>query len=979
MSAGDAGPPWDESGAGWSLPTPPPGAEGTDAPAAPAELRYQPGALLGQGGMGRVVMARDPVLDRDVALKRVRPGASPDAAARLLREARVGAALEHPGIVPVYDAGTDADGAPWVAMRVVRGRTLEAMLADAPDGAARLGLVRRLHAIAEAVAYAHQRGVVHGDLKPANVMFGEHGEAQVLDWGLARDAPEGGGAPDPHRAPVGTPAYMSPEQAGLVDAPVDARTDVWSLGALLFELLTGRRLVTGRGDSALAELASGPPDLAALGAAPAELAAITRRCLAWRQDDRYPSAGQLALDLGRFLDGRLVEAHPYSLLDHARRFVRRRRLPLAVAALGVVALAVAVARGQDREDAQRAGLLGELAAGRAVAGDRMGAAQLALDALDLAENPKARGALAATLAGALPRLDRTLELPAGCDGLALSPDATALACRDDAVLTVYDFPALTARWRRAVGTVGGVAVTDGWVVAGPLERRDERSYPVDVLALDDGATLLAANIQTRGHPRRFGPTVAVLRGVEHLYIQRGDPPVLVVNDWCSGAVPTAVAADAAGRRLVVACPDGAVLWGEIGGPATRLALGFAADDWATACAFTADGALLVGSRAGRVWRADAAGVAETEPATLGDGPIGGFERVGEDAVVVTDNALWLWQVGTGAPERLPASERTLLGADGDAVWTSDGRHAHRWELPPPRAARIIAQAGLSALAVGDAGELVVGDGSGCLTLYAPSGRVISRACDAGQVVKTAGYLPVARVAVGERLGRERLVALDVGAGERLPDVPIPGSFARVAVMADDSLYGASYGTTVTWVKGEVARALPPLPGSAVDLAASPDRASAAVLDSTGAVTVYRDGVGRPAFVAPGARIVAPASDETVFVGADGRLERRARDGAVLATTGFRGALDDAAVDRLGRVATGHRDGTVRVWSPELTLLSELRGHRERAALVAFGQSGELWSAGWDAVIRRWDVGALEATPDALRERIEALWGAPADP
>jgi hypothetical protein len=198
-------------------------------------------------------------------------------------------------------------------------------------------------------------------------------------------------------------------------------------------------------------------------------------------------------------------------------------------------------------------------------------------------------------------------------------------------------------------------------------------------------------------------------------------------------------------------------------------------------------------------------------------------------------------------------------------------------------------------------------------------------------------------------------------------------------MADDSLYGVSYGAGVTWMKGGVAHPLPPLSGGAVDLAASPDRAWAAALDSAGAVTVLRAGAGHTAFVVPWARVVAPGTEGTLFVGADERLERRAPDGALLATAGFRGALDDAAVDRRGRIATGHRDGTVRVWSPELALLSELRGHRERAALVAFGQRGELWSAGWDAVVRRWDVGALDAPPGALRERVEGRWGPPAEP
>jgi len=919
-------------------------------------------------------MAHDAVLDRDVALKTLRPGGDERAAERLLREARVGAALEHPGIVPVYDAGTDPDGAPWVAMRVVRGRTLEAILGDAPDDAARLALVRRLHAIAEAVAYAHQRGVVHGDLKPANIMFGEHGEAQVLDWGLARDSPMGDA--DRHRSPVGTPAYMSPEQARLLDAPVDARTDVWSLGAVLFELLTGRRLLTGHGDSALDELTRGAPDLSALRAAPTEVAAIARRALAWRPEDRYPSAEELARDLGHFLDDRLVEAHPYSILDLLGRFVRRRRVPLAVAAVGAIALVVALARGQRLEDVQRAQLLAELAAGKTQAGERVAAARLALDALDLAEAPKARGVLAATLAGASPALAESVTLPEGCDALGMSPTGDALACRDGAgTLTVYDFPALSPRWHQTVGTYAGVALTERWMMIGPLPNaEDGRSYPVNLVDLDDGRVLAALDHETRGHPGARADAV-VYRGRVSTLIARGDAPTLHVNAWCGRATATGVSVS--GDRLVIACADEAssVWTGRPGGAPERLPLTLADRDWATAFAFDGDG-LLVGSRTGRVWRAASSGEVRGPVYALNDGPVAALVEGEGQVVVITDNALWLWHVGAGAPERFPPEARRLLAVAPGGAWTTDGVRASRWELPPPRAARLLLADGLSALTTTDTGGVLAGDGTGCFTVYDAAGRTLYRRCDPGQVVKTVGYLPRSGVAIAERLERDRVMRYDLARGEALPDRPIRSSPKRVATMADDSFYTIHYGATVLRHDDDGDAVVQQLDGVGADLGAAPDRTWAVALDTTGSVYVLRGTTSQRAFVAPDAGVVAAGVSGEIVTGADGHLERRAVGGAVLARATFGEALDDVAVDLRGRVASGHRDGTVRVWSRELGLLSELRGHRERAALVAFGPDETLWSAGWDAVIRRWDLSALDTEPEALRDALEARWGPP---
>ncbi len=213
-----------------------------------AETKYRLLEELGRGGMGTVFLAEDRVLGRKVAIKVVGTGASdPAAAARMLREARVIARLEHPGIVPVHDAGTLPDGRMFYAMKRVDGRRLDAFAAGAPLPEK----LRVFQKVCEAVAFAHAHRVLHRDLKPENVMVGPFGEVLVMDWGVAKvldDASDRSGAPSrplpdgvtAEGTVVGTPAYMAPEQAAGQPGGVGPAADVYALGGILYFLLTGR-------------------------------------------------------------------------------------------------------------------------------------------------------------------------------------------------------------------------------------------------------------------------------------------------------------------------------------------------------------------------------------------------------------------------------------------------------------------------------------------------------------------------------------------------------------------------------------------------------------------------------------------------------------------------------------------------------------------------------------------------------------------
>src|SRR3989442_120935 len=208
--------------------------------------RYEIIGERARGGLGRVLEARDRTLQRVVALKELlRRGETGEA--RFVREAFITAQLEHPSIVPVHDAGYSASGAPFYVMKLVTGRTLAELATERASLRERLALIPNVIAVADAVAYAHSRGIIHRDLKGANVLVGEFGETMVVDWGLAKriDEPETTQTEPAHPsattvtvdgAILGTPDFMAPEQAR--GERLDARTDVYALGALLYFVLS---------------------------------------------------------------------------------------------------------------------------------------------------------------------------------------------------------------------------------------------------------------------------------------------------------------------------------------------------------------------------------------------------------------------------------------------------------------------------------------------------------------------------------------------------------------------------------------------------------------------------------------------------------------------------------------------------------------------------------------------------------------------
>lgn len=288
--------------------------------------RYTLQASLGEGGMGAVYAAYDEALDREVAIKVIRADADDTLAERLRTEARVLARLEHPGIVPVHDVGRLPDGRLYYVMKRVRGETLTRHLERTPDLDRRLGIFER---ICEAVAFAHEHGVMHRDLKPDNVMVGAFGEVLLVDWGVAKllsgvdsamSSPYAIGAAGGRTLSgtvLGTPGFMAPEQAR--GEPVDVRADVHALGAILFQMLVDRPPPLD--GTTLAELQRRR-------ALPKRLRAVCAKAMAPTVATRYANAAELADEIMRIRARRPVRAYRETPLDRLERTLTTYRTPI---------------------------------------------------------------------------------------------------------------------------------------------------------------------------------------------------------------------------------------------------------------------------------------------------------------------------------------------------------------------------------------------------------------------------------------------------------------------------------------------------------------------------------------------------------------------------------------------------------------------------------------------------------------------------
>ena len=335
-------------------------------------IRYRIDGEIARGGMGSVLKGRDPDLGRDVAIKVLREDhrENSDLVRRFVEEAQIGGQLQHPGVVPIYELGTFADKRPFFSMKLVKGQTLADLLAARPDPMDDLPRFLSIFAaVCQTMAYSHTRGVIHRDLKPSNVMVGSFGEVQAMDWGLAKVLPRGGVAADAkagkekppetliatarsgsntdlsHAGSVlGTPSYMAPEQARGETGLINERADVFALGSILCEILTGSPFFTGRSSGEIVRKAAKGDSAEALTrldgcGADAELVALAKDCLAIEQEDRPHDANIVSDRITAYLAGvqeRLHAAERDRAVAVARAVEERKRRRLAVGLAGSV-------------------------------------------------------------------------------------------------------------------------------------------------------------------------------------------------------------------------------------------------------------------------------------------------------------------------------------------------------------------------------------------------------------------------------------------------------------------------------------------------------------------------------------------------------------------------------------------------------------------------------------------------------------------
>ena len=991
-------------------------------------------------------MAHDADLGREVALKELRPerGANPAMEARFLREARITGQLQHPGIVPVYElvpapGGPDAKG-PFYTMRFVQGRTLTEAVREyhakrAAGGAGALDLATLLNAfvnVCNTVAYAHSRGVIHRDLKGQNVVLGEFGEVMVLDWGFAKllgrpdEDLDPAAGPDPGLPAdrtiagqvLGTPAYMAPEQAAGRAERIDERTDVYGLGAILYEILTGQPPFTGT-DTAevLRKVREGepPPPAAVRPGTPPELAAVCMRALARDPAERYPGPAELASEVRRWLADEPVAAYREPLAARLRRWARRHKpvvaglAALLATALPALAIGTALLQREQartaaaRERAAEVELEVEAGARRALE------TQLYYHCIALAERELAADNLkrATQLLASCPRALRGWEWhclnrlchsevlaltghTAAVSSVAFSPDGRTLASAShDHTVRLWDLPP---------PGLPGAANDPGRPARGvPVRTLTGHADVVYGLAFSPDGTRLATASWDR--------TVKiwdVAAGREVFTFRGHGEPVLRVAFSPDG---WRVASLSAGKTLVWDAPplsprsDGlpagwgeqVVTLGEVGGM-NRYGLAYSPDGRLVAVTTHGRAVVLWDVGTGREVRTILGHTSLVKNVAFS--PDGWLLASGAgDLVRGEPGEVKVWVAATGRERfTLPGHTDPIYGVafspDGSRLVSASQDHTVKvWDLTTGQEALTIRAHSDTVRAVAfspDGSRLATACADGTIKIWdgtpwadEKSGYEVQTLTGVGAAVFSAAFHPDGR-ALAAAADNETILVWDTS-DDAGADAPRRFSVGREVYVA---AYSPDGGLLATATSDGIVHLLEPATGAETralesgrrgpikSLAFSPDGTRLAAASWDRAVLVWDVARGEMRHTLEGhgdaVTAVAFSPDGRLLASASHDLTARVWDAAtgrqLHTLAGHTSRLFGVAFHPHGSaLATASNDGTVRLWDPRTgRALRTLRGHTSGVHGVAFSPGGRfLASAGHDWTVKLWDSASGE--------------------